>query len=978
MTIKLSFQDPAAFPAPLLAVFAVDISTGADAEPHPVLLSTSDAITQAADQWIASGEFKAGLAETLLLHAPAGVKAERVLVVGLGKAKSLSIHEVRKGAGVVVRFAKPRSLREVAITFPEDKAYSDEHMDALPCDGTARALVEGALLADFDIDTYRSDRKDLSVRSVGLVVNELDAKAQAEMQRGFEEGVALAESQNFARALVNEPGNVLTPTELGKRAAAMCEEVGLACEVHSWDKIRELKMGALAAVAQGSEEAPALIVARYEPKEAKGDGPVLALVGKGITFDTGGISIKPADNMDKMKYDMAGAAAMLGAMRAIALLKPEVRVICVVCSAENMPDGKAFKPGDVITAMSGKTIEILNTDAEGRLVLADGLHYAKTLGATHLINAATLTGAVGVALGLLNAGLFSNCDVTTEKFLSGLQASGEKFWRLPCTDDYRDQIKSQIADIQNTGNSRYGGATTAAMFLKEFAGETPWIHLDIAGMAWVDEQKPWQAKGPSGVAVRSIFEWVRSYAEWSRRAGWYARLNMWMKSWVVMGAGLCALPVGLLANAQAKTPDATEAALVKAVDSETPAAVALLETLVNINSGTMNTAGVVKVKDQLEPQIQALGFKTTWNPMESVKRAGDLVAEHPCPAGKGKCGQHILLIGHMDTVFEANSAFQAYAIVPGTQGRIATGPGVSDMKGGLVVMLTALKAMQAAGVLDRSEITMVLDGDEESHGRPSSVSRRDLIAAGKRSDVALEFENAARTGGLEGRDAVRIGRRSSIAWRLETTGRSGHSSVVFGERLGFGAVYELARILDQFRTELREPGLTFNVGLVLGGATAAINATHTGGFATGKSNVIPAQAVATGDIRTLNDEQTVRVQKKMEAIVHDHLAKTGAVIEFEDGYPAMGVTPASEALLAKLQGVNETLGFGTEEVTDPVLGGAGDIAFVAPYLPGLVGVGAMGTGSHAEGETIFLDSIPKQAKRMAVLMYRLGLEAKAK
>jgi leucyl aminopeptidase len=203
---------------------------------------------------------------------------------------------------------------------------------------------------------------------------------------------------------------------------------------------------------------------------------------------------------------------MLGAMRAIALLKPAVRVLAVICSCENMPDGRAFKPGDVLTAMSGKTIEVLNTDAEGRLVLADGLHYAQQLGATVLVNAATLTGAIGVALGQLNAGLFSNDDETALRFMEVLPRSGEKFWRMPCTDDYREQIKSQIADIQNTGNSRYGGSITAAMFLKEFVGDTPWIHLDIAGTAWIDELKLWQSKGPSGIAVRSITEWVRSYA----------------------------------------------------------------------------------------------------------------------------------------------------------------------------------------------------------------------------------------------------------------------------------------------------------------------------------------------------------------------------------------------------------------------------------------------------------------------------------
>ncbi len=512
--IKLLFQDPAAFASPLLAVFAVDIATGKDASPSPALLTTSDALADAAAPWLAQGEFKGTLGETLLLHGPANVKAERLLIIGLGKAASLATHECRKGAGVAVRYAKPRGIRELAIAFPEDRALSDEHLDALPCELTARVLSEGALLADFDIDTYRSDRKDTSIASLTVLSSEADAKPQSELQQGFSQGIIVGESQNWSRTLVNEPGNVLTPTELGRRAQAMAEEVGLACEVHSTEKLRELKMGAFLAVAQGSYEPPALIVLRYTPPTAPAENaPTLGLVGKGITFDTGGISIKPADNMDKMKYDMAGSAAMLGAMRAIALLKPAVPVLCIVCSCENMPSGRAYRPGDVLTAMSGKTIEVLNTDAEGRLVLADGLHYAQQLGATHLINAATLTGAIGVALGLLNAGLFTNDEATARKFLDVYSVAGEKFWQLPCTDDYRDQIKSSIADIQNTGNSRYGGAITAAMFLKEFVGDTPWIHLDIAGTAWADADKAWQSKGPTGVAVRSITEWVRSYAQ---------------------------------------------------------------------------------------------------------------------------------------------------------------------------------------------------------------------------------------------------------------------------------------------------------------------------------------------------------------------------------------------------------------------------------------------------------------------------------
>ena len=294
-----------------------------------------------------------------------------------------------------------------------------------------------------------------------------------------------------------------------ERARKMCESAGLKCEILGPDKIKELKMGAFWSVAQGSEEEPRLIVMRHEPQGAP-EKPVIGLIGKGITFDTGGISIKPADGMEKMKYDMAGGAAMVGAMREIGLLKPKVKVISIVCATENMPSGKAQKPGDVQIAMSGKSIEIINTDAEGRLVLADGLHYARSLGCTHLIDAATLTGAVVVALGGVNAGVFANNEDIYQHFTKGLEKSGEKFWRLPLDAEYFEQIRSSIADIMNTGG-RYGGAITAAMFLKEFVEDTPWIHLDIAGTAWMDDNKGWVAKGPSGVAVRSLVEFVRTF-----------------------------------------------------------------------------------------------------------------------------------------------------------------------------------------------------------------------------------------------------------------------------------------------------------------------------------------------------------------------------------------------------------------------------------------------------------------------------------
>ena len=507
MRTELSQANLAEIETEVLAVLAADTQTSKapDAKPEPVLLTADEAVKAAAAAVLLSGEYKAGANETLLLHSPAGLKAKRLLIVGLGKQAKVTFDKLRNAAGTAVRFAKPRGIRELVFALPE--------LESLPFGPSTRAAVEGAFVGDFDPDTYRSDRKDQSIQSFTLAApGNLD---RAALEAAFAEGVVVGESQNFTRSLVNEPGNKLTPTILGQRAALMANEVGLGWEVHSAEKLHELKMGAFWSVSQGSAEPPALIVLRYEP-EGVTDGPVLGLVGKGITFDSGGISIKPSDNMEKMKYDMAGGAAMIGAMRAIAMFKPSVRVIAVICAAENMPDGKAQKPGDVQTAMPiapdrpGKTIEIINTDAEGRLVLADGLTYARQLGATHLIDAATLTGACVVALGYANAGAFSNDEETWAKFDAALATSGEKFWRLPLGEEYAEQIKSDIGDIKNTGG-RWGGASTAAEFLKVFVEETPWIHLDIAGMAWVEDSKPYIAKGPSGVGVRSILEWVRSY-----------------------------------------------------------------------------------------------------------------------------------------------------------------------------------------------------------------------------------------------------------------------------------------------------------------------------------------------------------------------------------------------------------------------------------------------------------------------------------
>jgi leucyl aminopeptidase len=501
MRTQLIFSPVSSLETELLAVLAADSQTAKalDAQPQPVLLTRDEAVKAAVAGVLAGGEFKAGANETLLVHAPAGLRAKRLLIVSVGKQAKITLSQLRNAAGTAVRFGKPRGIRELILAAPE--------LENLPGRACVRAAVEGAFVGDFDPDAYRSNRRDQGIELLRVAAG-ADADRR-KVESAFAEGCIVGESQNFTRSLVNEPGNKLTPTVLGERAAAMAAEVGLKCEIYSTAKLHELKMGAFWAVSQGSAEPPALIVLRYEPAGVT-DGPVLGLVGKGITFDTGGISIKPADNMEKMKYDMAGGAAMLGAMRAIALLKPRARVIGIICAAENMPSGTAQKPGDVQTAMSGKTIEIINTDAEGRLVLADGLAYARQLGATHLIDAATLTGACVVALGMVNAGAFSNDDETYAKFEAALASSGEKFWRLPLGEEYADMIKSDIADIKNTGG-RWGGAITAAEFLHHFAEDTPWIHLDIAGAAWIEDARPYIAKGPSGIGVRSILEWVRSY-----------------------------------------------------------------------------------------------------------------------------------------------------------------------------------------------------------------------------------------------------------------------------------------------------------------------------------------------------------------------------------------------------------------------------------------------------------------------------------
>jgi leucyl aminopeptidase len=448
----------------------------------------------------ASGELTGKSLEMTLVHYPAGLKAQRLLVVGAGKPAKWDTAELRKLAGAALRHLKSRSVKQLTFLARENDRTS----------AAAQGVTEGLLIADFEPDKYKTEKKnEKKIESATLAG--WDAAQRAEVERSVERGRVISESQNFTRGLALEPSNRMTPRLLATCAEVMAREVGLACEILDERKIEQLKMGALLSVAQGSAEPPRMIVLTYTPANPRTGAPVLGLVGKAVTFDTGGISIKPADGMEKMKYDMTGGATMLGVMRAIAHLKPSVKVIAVVPATENMPGGKAQKPGDVQTAMSGKTIEVINTDAEGRLILADGIAYAKQLGCTHLVDAATLTGAIVVALSHVNVGVFGSEPAFTERLLASARAQGEKMWLMPLDDEYGEMIKSPIADIQNVSNTKGGGAITAAMFLKEFSADTPWIHLDIAGTAWLEENKPWAPKGPSGVAVRTLVDLVMNF-----------------------------------------------------------------------------------------------------------------------------------------------------------------------------------------------------------------------------------------------------------------------------------------------------------------------------------------------------------------------------------------------------------------------------------------------------------------------------------
>ncbi|HXF51437.1 MAG TPA: leucyl aminopeptidase [Dehalococcoidia bacterium] len=450
------------------------------------------ALDGAISRLIEQGDIRGKYGELTLFPTFGKIPAPRVLVAGLGKPAEFSVDRVRDlSADIARRLRAARVQRFATITHGAGIAG----LDPRAC---AQAIAEGTILGLYRFGKHKRPEEDTTeVEEVVLV--EHDPAKVSSLEEGVELGVVLAEAQNFARDLANEPANVLTPTELAHRAQSLAAAVGLEWEILDRPQIEALGMGAFLGVAAGSHQPPKLIVLRYR----HGDGPTLGLVGKGITFDTGGISIKPAAGMEEMKGDMAGGGAVIAAMGAIARLKPKINVTAIVPATENMPGGGATKPGDVLRAMSGKTIEVINTDAEGRLILADGITYARRLGCSPIVDVATLTGAISVTLGNVAFGLMGSDAGLVERIKAAAKAAGEKVWELPMFEEYREQIKSDVADIKNTGG-RNAGSITAAFFLKEFAEDTPWAHLDIAGVDVMDKDRGALVKGASGIPVRTL------------------------------------------------------------------------------------------------------------------------------------------------------------------------------------------------------------------------------------------------------------------------------------------------------------------------------------------------------------------------------------------------------------------------------------------------------------------------------------------
>jgi len=466
---------------------------------------------------IASGDFRGRSGESLLLYPSTRKAVERVQLLGLGEEGKLDAESARCLAGRAIDAARDRRADNLAICVP--------HLPHQPLPVIAQALAEGLVLASYQFDTYRARDKEAapSVKHATLLIDRAaDAKAAREAARI---GVALAESQNLCRQLSNEPANALPPAELAAAAKRVAKEVGLGVQVMNVAELKKHRMGGILAVGGGSANTPRLIVLDYAPRSTRAKQgakrpaasarrlPTICLVGKGITFDSGGISIKPSAAMDEMKHDMSGAAAVIGAVRACALLKLPIRVVGVIGAAENMPSHTSYRPGDIVTTMSGKTVEVLNTDAEGRVVLADALHYAnEKFKPEAIVDLATLTGACVVALGKWATGLFGNHEGLIDAVWAAGESTAERAWRMPLWDAHREAVRSDVADIKNT-TGREGSSSTAAAFLANFVGDTPWVHLDIAGTAWSAKSSPYLKKGATGVGVRLLLELLQGWRQ---------------------------------------------------------------------------------------------------------------------------------------------------------------------------------------------------------------------------------------------------------------------------------------------------------------------------------------------------------------------------------------------------------------------------------------------------------------------------------
>ncbi len=447
---------------------------------------------------LSSGEIKGKANEIAFVHAK-DQPFHRVLVIGLGESGKFEPQALARYAGTAIRHLGRRNVSEIAIALPPQAAGRET--------ASVSFAAEGAISGSFDTTIYQdAPDKRTSVETVTILAGDLDSKAA---EAGLARGVIVGEAVNFARRLALTPANDMTPTILANEAVKAAKDAGIESEVWDEDRARKEGMGSFLSVAQGSAQPPKFIILRYNGDP--GNKELLALVGKGITFDTGGISLKPPERMEEMKYDMSGGAAVIATMAALGKLKPKLNVVGLVPATENMPGGKATKPGDIVKAMNGKTIEVINTDAEGRLILADALVYANKLGASKIVDTATLTGACVIALGHAASAAVSNNDEFVQAFLSAAKPTGERYWQMPLYDDYATAMKSDIADLKNTGG-RAAGTLTAGAFLKAFIDETPWIHLDIAGTAYLDSESAWQAKGPTGTPVRALVSLVETLA----------------------------------------------------------------------------------------------------------------------------------------------------------------------------------------------------------------------------------------------------------------------------------------------------------------------------------------------------------------------------------------------------------------------------------------------------------------------------------